>query len=237
MSNTFEGMFRSNHETTGSTKNEAISAEFKREAVEAVIVANIIEPLAFQLGAVKMANIILQSEQQGVSRNWMFWLNDKDIAEIEEKMFSFKNKVHSQHEVISNPKTIREQNKMYDLFKNYGHRGANILTSVEHHLGHILNASDIREILEWIEQRRSIMSAENTKYREMLKSGEISGAQRMLEDVYKTLYADFQKSNLYSEKFSKIESFYSHMSVDSDFYRGIFNHALHDLFLETFNNI
>lgn len=231
MSNKFEGLFSTNRETTGPTERETVPVELKRKAVEAVTVANIIEPLAFQLGAVKMADIILQSEQQGLSRNWMFWLNNEDTEELEEMIFNLKNKVHARHEVNPDPKKIRAQEKMYDLFKSYGRKGRDILGFIEHHLGHSLDTTDIRDILGWIEQHRLNMSAENAEYRQTLKTGNRPQAQHMLKDMYKTLYKDFLQSDLYNEKFSKIQNFYTR-SFNNDYHRGIFDAALQDLFFK-----
>lgn len=237
MVNKFEKLFRVNRETTSPAEiGETIPIELKRRAVEAVVTANIAEPLSFQLGAVKMADIILESEQLGLSRYWMFSLSKEDVAEIEEIMFNFKNKVHAQHNITSNPETVRVQEKMYDLFKSYGDRGDELLVSVEHHLGHILNTGDIRDMLQWIEKRRTKMSTESAEYREMQKAGERLKAQRMLMGMYKKLYTDFLQSDLHTEKSFKIKSFYSHMSGRGDFYVGEFNMALRSLFLGTFYN-
>lgn len=235
MSNKFEGLFQTNHETTGPSEKEAIPVELKRSAVEAVAAANVIEPLAFQLGAVKMADLTLQSKQQGLSRYWMYWLDEKDIAELEETLFNMKNKVHAQHQINPDPKKVRSQEKMYELFKTYARQGSDILGFIEHHLGHILDAADIRNILGWIEQHRSNMSAESVEYREALKAGDHPRAQRMLQNMYKTLYSDFLQSDLYSEKFSKIQNFYSHMPANDDYHRRTFDAALRDLFLKTFD--
>lgn len=192
MSNNFEKMFSTNHETTGPTKKETIPLELKRSAVEAVATANIIEPLAFQLGAVKMANLILLSEQKGLSRHWMHWLDEEDTIELEETLFDMKNKVHAQHEINPDSKSVRPQDEMYKLFKTYANQGGEILGFIEHHLGHILDSYDIQEILQWINQHRSNMTEQNAKYRELLKSGDRFNAQRALRTMYKTLSDEFK---------------------------------------------
>jgi len=234
MSNKFEGLFRTNHETTGPSEKETIPVELKRSAVEAVVAANIIEPQAFQLGAVKMADIILQSEQQGLSRHWMHWLDEKDVMELEKTLFNMKNKVHAQHQINPNPKKARPKERMYELFKAYALRGSDVLGFIEHHLGHSLDTTDVREILGWIDERRSSMTPQNSQYREILKMGDPLRAQRELEAMYKTLYTDFLQSSLYQNKVSKINDFYRNVTRDNDFNRKIFDAALRNFFFKTF---
>jgi ribosomal protein S20 len=208
MRNKFENMFKNQNETVGPVLGEEIPSTLKQEAVKVVALANIIEPLAFQLGAVKMANIILESEHQGFSRHWMHWLNEEDVTELEQTMFELKMKVHAQHGIITQNRAERGQGKMYELFRSYAVRGSEIFGYLEHHLGHIITIDDITTILKWIDQQRSSLNEDSTRYRELLKTGAHEEAQKALRTMYECLYMDFQNTELYKEKCKKISDFY-----------------------------
>ena len=153
MSKKFEKLFKISRETVGPKEGEKIPSGLKRNAVEAMFLANVVEPQAFQLGAVKMANLILQSEKEGTSRHWMNWLAEEDVAELEKALFDLKNNTHAKHNVNPDPKSVRSQDEMYKLFKNYVSEGNYILQVIEHNVGHIIDVDDIQDILQWVDHR------------------------------------------------------------------------------------
>lgn len=227
MKNTFGEMFKVNRKTVGLGQGEDIPSDLKRKAVEAVVVANIIEPQAFQIGAIKIAILILESDSLGFSSSWFYNLNPEDIYEINKIMFEMKNYTHSKNGVKNiDPDSTRSEDSMIDLFKSYAWRGNEILVSIEHHVGHILSNEEIKEILYWIHKKRMTMSKENAEYRKLLVERKRGSAMVMLIKIYKELLEEFKISDQY---FKLIENMNWINRKGLDF-------SLQKLFLGTFSN-